>query len=182
MLYMPQRPFTLIDAINRMSLATGSYANASRGGGANYNGHRVDVDRGIHPGWRAHYFWAGIVWLARGLSFEGALDAAVREHGRGALGSEIRVACETDEQEALCTAYGFVTKEEDDTLRAKWRDARYDLVNEAIDLDRKHGIPATSMLIRSATVEEFRAKVEAYRLERRAHRLAGYDHAQKVHA
>lgn len=27
-------------------------------------------------GWRAHYFWAGIVWLARGLSFEGALDAA----------------------------------------------------------------------------------------------------------
>ena len=29
--------------MNRMSIATGSYANASRGGGANYNGHRVDV-------------------------------------------------------------------------------------------------------------------------------------------
>ncbi len=99
----------------------------------------------------------------------------MREHGRGALGSEIRVACETEEQEALCTAYGFVTKEEAETLRAKWRDARYDCVNEAIDLDRKHGIPATSMLIMSATVGEFRAKVEAHRLERRAHRLAGYD-------
>ena len=169
-MHMPQRSYSLIDAVNRMSLATGSYANASRGGGADYNGHRVEVDRGVNPGWRAHYTWAGTVWLARGLSFEGALDAAMREHGRGALGSEIRVACETDEQVAMCVARGFVTKDVAAALRAEWRDARHDCVNEAIDLDRKHGIPATAFLIRSESVAEYRAKVEAYRAERRAER------------
>lgn len=33
-MYMPQRPFSLIDAVNRMAIATGSYANAARAGGA----------------------------------------------------------------------------------------------------------------------------------------------------
>ena len=169
-MHMPQRSYSLIDAVNRMSLATGSYANASRGGGADYNGHRVDVDTGYHPGWRAHYTWAGIVWLARGVTFEQALDAALREHGRGALGSEIRVKCETDEQVAMCVARGFVSKEVAAELRSAWRDARHDCVNEAIDLDRKHGIPATAFLIHSETVEEYRAKIEAYRAERRAGR------------
>jgi len=166
-MYMPQRPFSLVDAVNRMSLATGSYANASRGGGADYNGHRVDVDRGANPGWRAHYTWAGLVWLTRGATFEQALAAAIREHDRGALGSEIRVACETDEQVAACVALGFVDRDVADAQRAVWRDTRYDFVNEAIELDRKQGIPATSFLIRSESVDEYRAKVEAYRVERR---------------
>ncbi len=175
-MHMPQRPFSLIDAVNRMAIATGSYANASRAGGADYNGHRVDVDRGYHPGWRAHYFWAGIVWLARGVSFEQALAAAIREHARGALGSEIRVACDTDEQVAACVALGFVTADEAAAAKATWRDARYDLVNEPIDMDRKHGIPGTALLIHSASPEDFRAKVSAYRaeqVERRAQRRVG---------
>jgi len=78
--------------------------------------------------------------------------------------------CETDEQIAMCVARGFVTKEVAAELRSAWRDARHDCVNEAIDLDRKHGIPATAFLIHSETVEEYRAKVEAYRAERRAGR------------
>ena len=119
---------------------------------------------------------AMVVKIPSGVSFEQALAAAIREHARGALGSEIRVACDTDEQVAACVALGFVTADEAAAAKATWRDARYDLVNEAIDMDRKHGIPGTALLIHSTSPEDFRAKVSAYRaeqVERRAQRRAG---------
>ena len=47
-LVLPTKPYTIIDAMNRMALATGSARNAIRGGDADYNGHPVRVNS-LHP-------------------------------------------------------------------------------------------------------------------------------------
>lgn len=42
-LCLPQRPFKLVDAVNRMALATGSTRTAQQAAHADYNGHRIVV-------------------------------------------------------------------------------------------------------------------------------------------
>ena len=167
-LCFPQRPFRLVDAINRMSLATGSTRTAQQAAGADYNGHRVEVSYSSYRNaWSASYTWAGTCWLARMTTFDQALDAAFREHDRGALGSEIRVDCQTDEQAKICCERGLIPMEEAEALKLAWKDARFAEVNGAIELDRRSGIPATAFLLRASTVEEYTAMLEAHRVERR---------------
>lgn len=168
-LCLPQRPYKLVDAINRMSLATGSVRTAQQAASADYNGHRVVVSYSSYRNaWSASYTWAGTVWLARMTTFEDALRAAFYEHDKGALGSEIKVECQTEEQVTICRARGLVSVEEAEDIKANWKDARFAEVNQAIELERRFGIPATAFLLRSATVEEYHAKLEAHREERRA--------------
>lgn len=172
-LYFPQRPYRLVDAINRMALATGSTRTAQQAAGADYNGHRVNVTfSSYRNAWGASYVWAGNCFLARGCSFEDALAAAFREHDRGALGSEIRVECVTEEQIETCRARGFVSKEEADALKASWQDDRFSCVNEAVKLERDGGIAATALLLQSATAAEFRSKLDAAYEERRKRRAS----------
>lgn len=170
-LYFPQRPYSLVDAINRMALATGSVRAAQQAAGADYNGHRVSVAwSDYRKSWSASYTWGGLQWLVRGAGFEEALTVAMREFDRGALGAEVEVECQTEEQIEACRARGFVTEEEADALKSRWKDERFSCVNEAIDLERKQGISATSLLLLSATVAEFRGRVDAAYAERRAGR------------
>lgn len=172
-LCVPQRPFKLVDAVNRMSLATGGIRTAQQAARADYNGHRVHVTFSSYRGaWSASYTWAGTCWLARMTTFECALDTALREHARGALGSEVRVDCMTEEQVETCRARGLVSLEEAEALNALWKDARFNQVNQAIELERRFGIPATAFLLRSATVEEYNTQLEAYRAEQRTRRAA----------
>ena len=169
-MYFPQRAYTLIDGINRMALATGGVRNASIAANADYNGHRVDVSRNAYGSFSASYTWAGLCWLARSATFEQALVAAEQEYARGALGAATMVTCYTAEQLETCKARGYVTKEENDALTAQWRDARFDQVNWALDLERKHGVPGTALLAQSTTVAEFNSKVDAFIAERRSSR------------
>ena len=155
-LFYPQRPFSLV---------TGSASAAAKGAGANYNGHRVSVDFSPYRGWAATYHWGRLVWLASRTTFELALEAAEREYARGALGAETSVACDTAEQVEVCRARGYVTSAGADALRAAWRDARYDEVNAALEMDRR-GVPASDPLATSTSVEEFRARLAALRARR----------------
>lgn len=154
--WLPTRPYSLIDACNRMSAATGSCSNAAATTGAEYNGHRVSVDYSRFRQWAATYTWSGIRWLASRTSFENALAAALREHGRGALGSEVIVSCETDEQIELCKAEGMVP--------FPGYDARNALVSEFIGplacrVNQAVANHTTGILIQCKTVEEYDAKV-----------------------
>lgn len=169
-MYFAQRPYTLIDGINRMSLATGGVRNASIGANAGYNGHRVDVSRNAYGSFSASYTWAGLCWLARSATFEQALVAAEQEYARGAKGAATRVDCYTVEQVEICKARGYVTKEESDALTAQWRDARHDEINGALSFERQFGVPAVGFLANSATVAEYNAKVDQFIADRRANR------------
>lgn len=166
-LFYPQRPYSLIAAINRVSLATGGLSNAIAAAGADYNGHRVHVDFTTHRSWAATYTWGGLRWLASRTTFDLALAAAEREYNRGALGAETVVACETAEQVEVCLARGYLHKDAAEEQRATWKDARYDEVNQALELQRRFGIPAPAFLAKAPTVGEYRQALEEYRAARR---------------
>lgn len=166
-LFYPQRPYSLIAAINRIALATGTLSNAIKGADADYNGHRVTVDFSSFRSWAATYHWGRLVWLASRTTFESALEAAEREYNRGALGAETCVLCETQAEIEVCLARGYVTPARAEELKAEWQDARFAEINAARDLERWFGIPAPGLLANSATVEEYKAKLADFRGKRR---------------
>lgn len=168
--WLPTRAYSIIDAINRMAAATGSprYAGASEN--ADYNGHSVRVYfNDYRKYWLAEYTWAGRQVLARG-SFEDCLRAAQREYDRGAKGASVVVETPTEAECAIAAGEGFApySKEIEEEHLATWKDARYAEVNEAFRYQRYFGVPAVGFLANSATVEEYKAKVDAALAERRA--------------
>jgi hypothetical protein len=166
--WLPTRPYSLIDAINRTALAQGSLAYASTFGDADYNGHYVTVEfNNYRQHWVARYTWAGIHWLARG-SFRDCVLAAKREFDRGALGATVLVAGVPEEETEWLAGLGFVPHNEE-IAEAHYRsfaDARYQEINHARYLERSLGAPAIGLLANSKTVEEYRAKLDAFFAER----------------
>lgn len=172
--WLPTKPYTLIDAINRMALATGSTRSAMLGKDANYNGHRVSVSfNDYRRYWVAEYFWAGRCVIARG-SFEDVLRAAVSFHEGQGRGGELFLNGANEEQAELAKSLGLVlcTDEIQAAHRATYADARFTEINSAMDYE-KHGMaPAVGWLANSATIEEYHAKIEAHFAERKAARAA----------
>jgi hypothetical protein len=165
---LPTIPYDLITAVNRAAAATGSTGLASATHRAGYNGHRVLVAYYPIPKiWTAEYIWAGRVVLARG-SFENCLDAALSEYRRGALGTSVTVEIADDDLDhaQMLMLARFLPAAEALAQDATWQDARYAAAFRAVELERRRGIPATTFLIQSATIEEFEAKLEADSEER----------------
>ncbi len=153
----PTVPYSLIDAINRAAAATGSPRYAAAASGADYNGHRVHVDTGARAGWRAHYTWAGLRWITRGNSFEGALAVALVHPSALAKGGRVVVQfssyadtadlCPTDERRAHLRDCGLLPEAEAKAVDATWQDWRYDEAHSALDWDRRFGGGAVAALL-----------------------------------
>jgi len=175
--WLPTRPYSLIDAINRRSLATGSVRSAAAGHTADYNGHRVCF---IEPNkfkryWHCSYTWAGIHTIGRG-TLDACLAAAEREYDRGALGADAIVEVTTPEDAATVEARGRWVPYTEESAEAHYRsfaDARYDRINEARDLEKWGIVPgAVGLLANSDTVEEFQAELDDYTEKEKARRQA----------
>lgn len=161
----PTVPYSLTDAVNRMALATGSYAGAMAGGSADYNGKRVRVDTGIRAGWRAHYTWAGLNWITRGATFDAALAAAFRDPSAKAKGGRVEVALSdyakrdehmaNDELREKIAAAGLLPAEEAEAIDATWKDWRFAEVNAALDWDKRWGAGVVALLL-TMTAEQTR--------------------------
>jgi len=101
---LPVRPYSPIDARNRMSAALGSPRMASLTHYADYNGHHVTLAWNNYKGYYvAEYFWAGRVVLARG-SFADCLRAVLQEYERGALGASASIGPRADDTDAISLA------------------------------------------------------------------------------
>lgn len=155
--WLPTRPFSLVDAVNRMAVATGSYRSAVASSGASYNGHRVHL---IPPNdfkryWTAVYTWAGMHTIARGTLRE-CLVASKRYYDRGDLGAAVIVTVTSEEDAALCEELGFgiLTDEIRAAYEATWKDDRYDEVAYAL----REGQLNVSMLLESANLADYRRK------------------------
>jgi hypothetical protein len=167
---LPTIPYSIIDAVNRAAAATGSVRTGMCAHRADYNGHYVTVSfNEYRKYWVTEYSWAGRVVLARG-SFENCLSAGIKEYRRGALGTTIAVTVGDDELDyaQLALLEGFIPAAEAESKEAEWQDARYKETHHALTLERQCGLPATSILIQSATVEEYRERLETERKERNA--------------
>jgi hypothetical protein len=184
--FLPTRSYDLVAAVNRLCIATGTTRMAMAASHADYNGHHVTVRRNdfayggyIPPeqrdarGWRAIFTWSGINWLARGTNFQAALDAAVREYNRGALGASVSVCdVDTDEKRAACEAAGLQPWSEaaEAAADASWRTWAHDAVSEIVRDYRDWGVDSLALARASSDLAQYRAKVDETIKARRAAR------------
>lgn len=159
--WIPTKPYTLTDAVNRIAAATGSYRGAMASADANFNGHSVSMERREYRSgsklpegadyWTAHYIWSGANYVGRG-TFAQCLADAISFVERDGRGSSLTVKTETDEQADICRVMRLVerTKESEAAHYATWRDDRF---NEVGNARRTHTV---DLLLASKTANEYR--------------------------
>ncbi len=160
--------YSLSDAVNLAWCAAGSVQLARLTADSNYNGHYITVAyNDYRKYWTCEYYWGQRLVLSRG-SLKDALQAGYAEYLRGARGTQV-VTNDLDPDEApIASAIGYVKYKgiNDPQPRPEWMDARYDEVATALWYEKHMGIPAAQYLVNSATVEEFKALVNAGLKER----------------
>ena len=146
------KPLSIVDAINRRCLATGSARNASRGSDADYNGHNLDVRFNDYRGyWVASYIWSGPHVIARGdLAY--CLDQAAQFYAAQGRGASVRVWARDDEDAAVCATHGLIPAEDEDR---SWHDWRFEQINYALDMERRGFGPYTHNLCIADSRDEF---------------------------
>lgn len=118
--YAPIIACTLIDAINRAAIATGSCRSAMIGEKADYNGHHVVVRfNNYRKYYTAEYMWAGRVVIARGGLAE-CVHAAMREYRRGAKGASVEIVTEAGDEFQVAD-YPEIVEGDFDAYRAEHR-------------------------------------------------------------
>lgn len=109
--HIESKPYSIIDAYNRMCLALGSATAAVKGAHADYNGHHYTVIKTARGYYTCTYTWAGINTVQRGSVLDCAIAAAKYANGPklGASASlEVNEADLTPEIEDAILKLGFV--------------------------------------------------------------------------
>lgn len=177
--WLPTIPLTVADVVARSFTAikaslfrptvaslTKSCLPLSR---ALYDGHRVSISHYEHPRypnrsryWRAEYFAEGHVILAQDSDLTSILVAAKREYDNQFHGSSVLTQHLDTDQARLALALGYrpYTLSAQAAHDAAIHDERHTRVTEAIRLENDYGVAATRLLIESATVEEYDARLQ----------------------
>ena len=106
--WIPTRPYSLIDAVNRAAAATGSIRYAKLASDASYNGHSVTVTYNDYRDYcLCEHFWGGRVVHARG-SMESALRAGRREYDLGHRGTRVGTCDLTPEEATIALSISYM--------------------------------------------------------------------------
>ena len=149
--WLPTRPYTLVDAVNRMASATGSVRYAQLSANADYNGHNVTVYYNDYKGYFLceHYFGERVVH-ARSYDVADALRAGRREYDMGHRGTSVTTCDLTPAEAEVALSLGYIphSKEGEEAWNALWFSELHGMVNEAMP-DRYR--PDTIHLLLQAT-------------------------------
>ena len=173
--FIPTKPYSIIDAVNRMALATGSVQGAISGQSADFNGHRLRLEwnnyRSYYVG---EYTWNGRNVFHRGTDFEAALCVSLNEFDRGGRGTSLYVSPHGDEdmvRAANCPKLMAWSEEIEKAEDAKWKTWAYAEVNSALRMERQFSIPYVAHLIQAKTKEEYDALVQGEFDKRKKERI-----------
>lgn len=160
--WMPTKPLSVIDLINRKCLATGSISNAQRGSDADYNGHAVIVNYNSYRKYYiAEYFWAGRRVLARGTIRECILPSIefYKQDGRGA---QLTIFPVTDEDVKVCESFDLLQEFSETSSKAhrdSWWTWKHERVSYALDLYKRWGVPF-KLLLDAQSSEDWDSSVD----------------------
>lgn len=161
--HLPTKPLSIVDAINRLGLATGSFGVAMASSNSDYNGHPISVSFNEYRQYYvAQYVWGDRVVIARG-NCEDVLNAAIEFFGRQGRGASLKVELR-DEDAGIAEALGLAAGDE---ARPAWRDWKFDEINEALLSERQLGIPKAAFLIQAMDENDYRERINAYIESRR---------------
>ncbi len=152
---LPTKPLSIIDAINRMSLATGGFRSACAGSDADYNGHSVEGRFNDHRGyWVAQYHWCDRIVVARG-DLAHCLESAKTFYAAQGRGASVKVECRDADDAAFCEAAGYIPADAEDRT---WRDWRFDEVGSAVAAEQRGWGSHPSHLIAATSMEDYRVR------------------------
>lgn len=149
--WIPTRPYTLIDAVNRVAAATGSVQYAQRASDANYNGHAVQVTYNDYRGYCVcEHFWGGRVVHCRG-TMEATLRAGRYEYDRDCRGTSVKTCPLTPSEAEFALSLGYIpwTAEAEEAWNALWLTELHGCVGEAFSDVKYFGGDTTHLLLRA---------------------------------
>lgn len=154
--HLPTKPYSVVDAINRVAAAQGSCNYAMRCSGADYNGHFVHLSWNSYRGYYiAEYFWGGREVITRNEDACAAVLAAVRHYQSQGLGGKLAVSVKAEDAEAV-RALGVLIEGEEPKDYGPWYTWRHKLVGSAYSWEYKHGLgPATFALLAARDEEDY---------------------------
>ena len=157
--WIPTRPYSLVDAVNRCAAATGSVRSALLATDANYNGHSVKVTYNDYRNYcLCEHFWGGRVVHARG-SMQVALRAGRAQHDLGHRGTRVITCALTPEEARVALSLGYVpwTEEGEEAWLALWYTELHGCVGEAMR-DLRHGLDTVHLLLQSSSLIDYQER------------------------
>jgi hypothetical protein len=163
--WLPTRPYTLVDAINRAAAATGSVRYAMLAADADYSGHHVTVTYNDYRDYCiCEHYWGGRVVHARG-SMESALRAGRYEYDLGHRGTSVATCDLTPDEARAALSLGYIpwSKEAEGAWFALWYTELHECVDQALSDARYFGGDTAHLLLQSS------AKIDYHERRQRSH-------------
>ncbi len=155
--WIPTRPYTLVDAVNRSAAATGSVRYAKLSADASYNGHRVSVTYNDYRDYCiCEHFWGGRVVHTRG-SMASALRAGRYEYDLGHRGTRVATCDLTPDEATIALGLGYIpwSKDAEEAWDALWYTDLHGCVGEAIGDARYFGADTVHLLLQAGSVADY---------------------------
>ena len=165
--WLPTKPYSLVDCLNRMCAATGSVGYAMAAADADYNGHAVGCSWNSFRGYYlAHYTWGEFVRFGRTTDIREMIRTARDFHKTNGRGGSFSITPHTAEDAAiLAQEPDFVPF--DPSEKPAWRDWRFDRINDVLSTRKHFGLDTFHLLQAATSVEDYDTKVtEALRARR----------------
>jgi hypothetical protein len=154
--WLPTRPYTLVDAVNRCAAAMGSVRYAVQAANAGYNGHSVTVTYNDYRDWCiCEHYWGGRVVHVRG-SMETTLRAGRSEYDLGHRGTRVITGDLTPGEAQVALALGYIpwSAEGEEAWNAQWYTELHGCVGEALG-DARHGGDTVHLLLQSSNKVDY---------------------------
>jgi len=155
--YLPTKPYSFIDAINRRAAATGSVGYAMAAASADYNGHFLTVSwnsfRGYYVG---EYHWGERVVVVRNTKIAEVLRVAKEWYKQSGRGARVSFHVKPEDAEVLRAdpdvKPGDIKEEPLD-----WQDWRFPLLTNVLDDEKRYGIPV-KIILDATSKEDYEAR------------------------
>ena len=157
--WLPTRPYTLCDAMNRAAAATGSVRYAQQAANSGYNGHAVSVTyNDYHDYCICEHYWGERVVHARG-SMETALRAGRAEYDLGHRGTRVITCALTPGESQAALALGYIpwSMEGEEAWNALWFTELHSCVGEALG-DARHGCDTVHLLMQASNRVDYQER------------------------
>ena len=134
--YLPTKPYSVVDAINRVAAATGSVGYARGSANANYNGHYINLSWNDYRGYYvAEHYWGERVVHARSADPVAAVRAAVCEYQAQGRGASLHASVRSEHADAV-RALDLLIEGTEPSDYGPWYTWRHKLVGDAMSWER----------------------------------------------
>lgn len=165
--WLPTRPYSLVDAVNRAAAVTGSVRYARLSADASYNGHSVTVTYNDYRDYcLCEHYWGERVVHARG-SMDAALRAGRREYDLGHRGTSVTTCELTPDEAHVALSLGYIpwSQAAEDAWEASWYTDLHACVGEALGDARTFGSDTAHLLLQASNKIDYRERKQRARAD-----------------